>query len=732
MSLNPRIFYKSWLHTEHDPEGPGPDEGRRWVVFRLVVVGAFLILAARLLQLQVLETNRLQAAAANNVTRRMPVEAQRGVIYDRHGAQLTANVPLWDVSLTLAEMPEAEEEYQAALRRLERRLGLGSVVSVYAEEVPPEQRGRTVQRVAAALGVPSDRVSGALDESRETGVPVLVAEDLGERKGAEVEEALEGVPGVRTMLALQWRVEYEAESRFSPSVVAERVPRETALAIEGDRLLIPGVSIRQVPARAYPHGETFASVLGYVGDITTEQVDELQRRAAAAGQRPYALDETVGRTGLESVLEPYLRGTPGAQEVEVTSSNRVIREGRLEEPVQGHNVRLTLDAGLQRAAMESLARAVEDSGAKSGAVVALDPRTGQVLALVSFPTYDNNFFVRGLSPAEFAAIQNDPGAPLLDKATAGTYQPSEILRPFVAAGALAERVVEADTRHPCTTHIEAPSPTGNLQRIVFADPERPKREPQAVAGALAYGCDTFFYIVAGPRDLDAVGRPLRYYEPDGQTATPFAGLGIERLNRHLRGFGFGAPTGIGLPGESAGLVADEKWKLEHFPGNPWSLGDTLETAVGRGYTLVTPLQAATATAALANGGTLYRPQLVLDVTNAEGDRVLTPRPVVAGTVGITRDRIEAVRRGMLASAQRGAVAGLRERGALPEQITLGAMAGETGKVGGEARTAWFTAFAPYDRPELAIAVVVEGGTGADRANSVGAQALRRYLAPGRE
>ncbi|MBA2362633.1 MAG: penicillin-binding protein 2 [Chloroflexia bacterium] len=731
MSLDPKNFYKPWLHTEHDPEGPLPDTGTRWRVFRLVIVLSFLVLVARLWQLQVLGADRFEQAAANNSTRRLPIEAQRGVLYDRNGAQLTANVPLYDVSLTLVEMPEDEAQYQAALRQLDARLNLGAAVAVNATALTDAGQNALIARLAALLDLDVSRVRAALAESREAEGPVLLRDGLTAPEADAVRSQLGSQKAVVLVSTVQWRVENSDVPPFRPALVAEGVARETALAIEGERMLVPGLSIQQAASRAYPQGPTFSGVLGYVGQIGPEQLESLQDQAARFGQRAYALDETVGKTGLESVLEPYLRGSPGSQEVEVTITNRVVRQGKLTEPVPGGNVVLTLDAGLQGASEAALLRAIRKSGAKAGAAVALDPRTGQVLALVSLPSYDNNAFIRGISQKDYRTLTRDPGRPLLNKAISGLYEPGAVIKPFIAAGGLAERIVDPATTYPCAGSIEVPVSAGFSQRQKFPDANPRPQGAQTIAQALASGCDTYFYILAGPEQRDGLGRVLQYYEPGGDDATPFRGLGIERMNKYLNNFRFGSETQINLPGEEAGLVADNAWKLTQFPGSPWTLSDSIRTAVGRGYNLVTPIQMASATAAIANGGTIYRPELVIRVTNAEGRAVLTPKPEQVGTAGMTPEHLQTVREGMRLSVERGGASALRKEKLLPAGVRIAAMTGtppSVQKALDRPVVSWFTGFAPYAAPEITVAVVLDGGDGrTDRAAEVGSVMLKYYV-----
>ncbi|MDQ3854922.1 MAG: penicillin-binding protein 2 [Chloroflexota bacterium] len=729
MSLNPKRYYQPWLHTEHDPEGPPPDRGTRWKVFRTVLAVVFVVLSCRLWQLQILHGDRFTQAAESNVVRRLPLEAQRGVFYDRNGVQLTQNTPFWEVSLTLSEMPDDERAYDAALLRLERRLNLGLVVSIDAQEL--DGSTGTVQLLTRSLAIEEADVRAALQKSWDEESPVLLADGLPLASQPELQRALARVPGVEVMLAVRWLVEHSGTSPYQPAVIATNVPREVALAIEGERVLLPGVSVRQVPSRGYPDAQLYAPLLGYTGKMSVEQVQVLQEQARKLGQSPYSLDETVGKSGLEQVYEGYLRGRAGAREIEVTSSGRIVREGKLTEATPGNNVVLTLDAGLQRASYTALQRAVQRSGASSGAVVALDPRNGEVLSLVSLPSYDNNAFIRGISQRAYERLQRQPGTPLLNKAISGVYIPGAVLEPFIAAGALAERVIDPTTEYECNGRIELPSATGSVQRDVYQDAVPRKLGAQNVVDALSNSCDVFFYIIAGPEGRDLQGRPLRYYQPGNDKAYEFHGLGIERINRFLANFGLGRATGIDLPGESSGLLADSAWKLKRFPGVPWTLSDTLQTAVGRGYTLVTPLQMAVATSAVANGGTVYQPRLLERVVNSRGAQVATGQARRAGTAGMTPDHLQTVREGMLQAAQRGTASDVRKRFQLPGGIQLAAKRGTPPSAqqgAGLPKLSWFTAFAPYERPEITVAVVISGGrSDADLSGDVAGEVLAAYF-----
>lgn len=335
-----------------------------------------------------------------------------------------------------------------------------------------------------------------------------------------------------------------------------------------------------------------------------------------------------------------------------------------------------------------------------------------MLALVTLPSYDDNLFARGISAEDYKRLIEDPEHPLVNHAIGGQYPPGSTIKPLLAAAALEEGVISPHTRLTCQGTLWLPN------KYFPDDPElaqpfycwlKSGHGSLNVVQALAYSCDIFFYKLGGG-------------------FKDFEGLGLERLTEYAERFGLGQPTGIDLTGETKGLVPTAKWKRINY-GENWTTGDTYNISIGQGFILVTPLQLVNATAAIANRGTLYRPQIVYEVRTADGRLVRSFQPEVIRQVGISPQNLEIVRQGL-----RGAVAwGTARRADLPGV----AVAGKTGtaqflgprdKKGNLPTHAWFTAFAPYENPEVALVVFVAGGgEGSSTAVPIAAQILRYYF-----
>jgi penicillin-binding protein 2 len=433
----------------------------------------------------------------------------------------------------------------------------------------------------------------------------------------------------------------------------------------------------------------------------------------------------VGQTGIEASMEEQLRGTKGSALVVVNSEERIVSEISSRPPITGNNVTLTIDSDLQKAVTDALQDGVNKAGSQAGVAIVMRVNDGQILSMVSLPSYDNNLFSAGISQTDFDRLNTDPRLPMFNRAVGGAYPPGSTYKMITASAALQEGVVTPGTTFYCPGIIYVPYTWDESRRNPYRDWKPQGHGTINIVDALKVSSDVFFYIVAGPHQQDRrIVRDdgteqilwLRYYTPGARQPIEFNGLGIDRLDRYARAFGFGQKTGIDLPGENPGLAPNPDWKIKTFPGNNWSLGDTLLTAIGQGYTLVTPLQLVNATAAVANGGTLYRPQLVYRVTDWAGNVVQDYQPQVLGRVPVSPENLAVVREGM-----RQAVADKQRGTAYRLTISSVSVAGKTGtaeygdpiaiKNGKEVRRAhaWFVAFAPYEKPEIALVVLLEGG-----------------------
>jgi penicillin-binding protein 2 len=384
---------------------------------------------------------------------------------------------------------------------------------------------------------------------------------------------------------------------------------------------------------------------------------------------------------------------------------------------------------------------------QAGSAVAIDPRNGEVLALVSIPSYDPNLFAKGISQAEFDVLlekgvpEKEQRKPLINRAISAEIPPGSTMKTFIAAAGLQGGAIKADTKFRCRGHIQIEETWSNNRNNYWCWTRDEQHQELDVREALATSCDVFFYNVGGPRQQDEAGEWTHYYQPNDPNKHWFNGLGINRINEYLNLFGFGELSGIELPEEVGGVVPGIEWKEKNI-GGFWSIGDTIVTAIGQGYDLATPLQLCNATASIANGGTLYKPTLVHEILDDAGNVVRGPQASVIRKLPIAPQHIQACREGMRMNVDwhrpdpelakfgiqvRGLVAPkYDEQGKpipgtelfqLPNGLTAGVKTG-TAEYGTEVDDrglllrahAWCAAFAPYDNPEICVVAFIEGGS----------------------
>lgn len=443
-----------------------------------------------------------------------------------------------------------------------------------------------------------------------------------------------------------------------------------------NRWRFPGVDVAPYLTRYYPHGADVAHITGYVGRIDANDVARLDASR-------YEGTTHVGKTGIERSYEELLHGEPGYEKVEVNADNRPLRVLDRVAPVPGQNLRLSIDLDLQRTA-------VNEFGDEPGAGVAIDPRNGQVLALVSIPSFDPNLFVNGISHADYRGLLDHPDNPLLNRALRGGYPPGSTIKPFVGLAGLELGVRQAADTVWSTGEFFIPG-----QSRGYRDDKRGGHGRVDLVEAIAQSANTYFYSLA----LD---------------------MGITPLSDYLGRFGFGARTGIDLPAESAGVLPSVPWKRGNI-GQPWYPGETVIAGIGQGYWVVTPLQLAHATATLAAAGRMHVPKLLMSVEDSNSrERSVVPSPGRdSGTISNPAN-YEAVLEGMIE-----VVHGERGTARAQAQGFPHLIAGKTGTAERVSRTTteWgadrhdlqrhrvlFNAFTPARAPEIAIAVVRERGT----------------------
>jgi penicillin-binding protein 2 len=428
------------------------------------------------------------------------------------------------------------------------------------------------------------------------------------------------------------------------------IARDQAVKIETNAERLLGVSVEAVPLRNYLYPYEFAHVLGFIGEIAPEELE-------AQSLLGYELGDWVGKFGLEDVYEEHLQGQRGKRILEKDAAGRVVREIANQPPEKGKTLATTLDLALQRFAYQVLEKWVHDSDAEGGALAITDVSTGEVLSLISYPSFD---------PGNVEDFLDDEGQPLFNRAITGAYPPGSTFKLVTGTAALEEGVVDSSTVIWDRGSITAGG-------RVFYNWQRSGFGPLTFVDAISWSSDIYFYTVAG-----------------GYGSQP--GVGAEKLAEWARKYGLGEVMGIDLPEEGQGIIPDPQWKRE-VRREAWFLGDTYHMGIGQGDVLLTPLQLNIVTATVANGGRRIRPHLVTSNQTISGG--------LSGVASV--ETLDLIRQGMRKSMTDG-----------PNRFgnsSVVAIAGKTGTAenpSGDPHS-WFTAFAPYENPQIAITVLVEGG-----------------------
>ncbi len=447
---------------------------------------------------------------------------------------------------------------------------------------PPVQVGDSrwtaLEPVPSTRGLIYDRAGKPLVESVPTFTVRIRPADLPLTRRMDVVERLAGLLDT-TPAAINSTLDAGSVSRFDAVPIAREVPEATARLIAEDGLTLPGVEVTVEARRDYLASPLFTQIVGYTGVLSPEGYTELKEKG-------YLADDRIGKAGVELVYESDLRGTYGTQRVEKDGTGRTVRVIGVETPPKaGNSLVLTIDTKEQKLAEKALLWGLKKAGLKRGAMVVMNPQTGEVLAMVSYPTYDANQFSRGITNAEFAKLLNNKDKPLINHAIGDIQPPGSTYKLVTGTGALADKVIS-------TTSTVVSKPYVQLGTTKFWEWNRRGWGPLNIYEGFGHSSDTFFYQLA--------------YR-----------LGIDRLGYWARQLGFGSPTGIDLPNEARGLVPTNKWKMDTY-GLDIYPGEVLQAGIGQGYDLATVLQVANAYSAVANGGKLYRPQVVREIRDANG------------------------------------------------------------------------------------------------------------------
>lgn len=737
-------------------------------ILRGVLLLGMLVLLGRLGQLQLASTPTNRYSTLTETTIRYSIiTPRRGEIYAADGSTVLAEtLPSFSIAVRPGSLPTPADTRRAeVLARLAQIAGVTTTLELHP--VPaPEPRLQALYTDLTALSLP-------LTLTLTTPISIPIAP-------ASVRDVLQISRTYSDLLTLHNPLDETLRRAQVPGyetvIVKQQVPREIALSIRENSAYLPGVVIEEDFQRAYPQSQRVSSLshlLGYMGRIgpcelvqrspATTWVESLRdvvgysptcgiiRKELARdtiGVARYANDDLLGKDGLEGAYEDQLRGTVGVEMLAVDALERPAGVARMITPVEdGHNLILTIDLNYQATVetilqtwiniaeerRQSIPNHVQEyDPVQSGVAVVMDVRDGRVLAMVSLPSYDDNVWVDRQRSDELQNLLNpaDPAArealrklaPLTNRAIAGRYPSGSTLKPFVAAAALERDVADAETlvRDPGRLilkerndqYFELPNsiPTDNGMINLYE--------------AMRVSSNVYFATIAGG-NLDSTNVEEEFRD--------MSGLRIEGLAEGLGWFGFGTPTTVQLPGEAAGRVPTPEWKAQVLR-EPWTTGDTYNTAIGQGYLEATPLQLVTAISAIANDGILYRPQLVQTITNSSSQPVWQLTPEELGRIPVSAEHMAQVRAAMRRSITDGFSVAARD------DCSGLSIAGKTGTAefgplvvandGALTRQshAWFVGFAPYENPEIAAVVLLEGaGDVFDGSATLAAPAVTQIL-----
>lgn len=500
-------------------------------------------------------------------------------------------------------------------------------------------------------------------------------------KGVNPEVLIQKIKGIYKTKSIDFSSDQTFPKTLKPYLpvrLEKNVSMEKVALVETNMIDLPGIYVDVTPVRLYVDGEMIAPIIGYTGEVSKEELEK--------SEEDYLSGDITGKYGIEKVLDPYIRGRRGNELVEVNAFGKVIKNlGRI-DPVSGSNVVLTIDAQLQKVAWEAFA-------GLAGAAVAMDPRDGSILAMVSLPSFDPNLFNSGIAHDAWEKLQNNPLNPLSNRAISGQYPPGSTYKLIVAAAALEEGVITPETRISCHGSF-------NLGNRTYRCWKKHGHGSVNLHRALVESCDVYFYTVGKM-------------------------LGVDKIARYARLFGLGEPTGIELAHERKGLVPTRDWKLARMK-EPWQLGETISISIGQGFNLTTPLQLVQAYSALANGGTRWRPRLVQRIELSDGSIEKEYLPEKKGELKLSQQTIAVLNSALWGVVNEPGGTGAAAR--RPNTDVCG-KSGTSQVIGlpqnDKARRAQkiaalhkdhalFVCYAPMKSPEIAIAVIAEnaGGGGA--------------------
>ncbi|WP_039767711.1 penicillin-binding protein 2 [Caldicellulosiruptor sp. F32] len=656
----------------------------RWTFLYILFICMTTILIIRLGYLQIIKGNYYYEVSERRIMQKANLEAPRGIIFDRNGRPLADNRPAYVLQILKTQQLRTEEEKKEFTRKI---IEIVKILNKNNDKIL-NQFKIAINPIRFDFGINDKKLAKKVEYQwkKDRNIPLnYTAEQAFNllRKRFYIPDNLDLNLTLQVM-AIEDMLFYNYYQMYQPVTIAIDISMKTIAQIEERRKEFSFVNIDVKAVRVYKDAVYNAFVVGRVGKITQEQYEKLRDKG-------YSADSLIGVEGIEKKYEDYLRGKDGIQLIEVDKFGRINNVKVEKEPIKGANIYLTIDDKLQQVTYNSLKNVLEKirngefgerfPKATAGAAVVIDVKTGNVLALTSYPSYDPNIFIKGITINEWNKLINDPNRPMFNRAIAGVYPPGSTFKILTAIAGLQEGVIKPNEKILDTGRYMYYAKSGFMPACWLWNRYRRTHGWVDVVNALKVSCNVFFY---------ETGRRL----------------GIDRIDKYANLFGLGGKTNIQLDGESNGILANEENKKNIF-NQPWYPGDTVLAAIGQSINAFTPVQMASFIATVANGGTRYQVNLIDKIVDANGKVIYNSKPKVLSRVNMSLATKQAVFEGMKSvTTEEGGTARQAFKN-LPFTV-----AGKTGtsqySTSSDAH-GWFVGFAPYDDPQIAFAIVLENG-----------------------
>lgn len=627
-SFSFETIYGKQVATAQSDEFVGKSvQNQNIIILFIFFACIFLLLWSRFIYIQIIEGTQYRQVAENNRERTLSIPSERGIIYDRNKIPLTQNVPNFSLAISPQDLPSNEIALQ--------KIG---------------------QRLSQLSGTPENEILELLKDVRSNRSKYrsfVIKENLDYESALLFQIEASDLPGVHIERGSK-RLYYQT---FVDGMPVLNFPSSTVTSTSSS------TSTVHIP-RSLSH------IIGYLGKVNTEEL-------AAFEKQDYLLSDTIGKNGLEKTYEENLRGKYGIRSIEVDTSGRqqiVLGE---EAPTPGTHLVLSIDITIQQKLEEILQKYMDQFQKKRASAVAMDPNSGEILAMVSLPAFDNNDFSGGIKSDVYRSYIEDPNLPLFNRAISGNYPSGSTIKPAIAAAALQEGTITPDTTVLSNGGI-------HIGQWFFPDWKAGGHGVTDVKKSLAQSVNTFYYAIGG-----GFGN--------------IQGLGVDKIVSYLKLFGISEPLGIDIPSERSGFLPSKEWK-EKTKNEKWYIGDTYNLSIGQGDLLVTPLQIAEITASVANKGILYKPHVGLKLLNPITKEETNIENKVIRKDFIRKENFMTVGFGMRDCVISGSC---RRLASLPINV-----AGKTGTAQwntGKDNHAWFTSYAPFEKPEIVLTVLIEEG-----------------------